>query len=91
MRREVAPGTPMRPKHAALFLKEAWALPRVRQIPMRRAVEDPTPPGAVALRRGNTLGFRHGEAGVANLGAGWWAPDPDGTWSRAREGCWCCR
>jgi hypothetical protein len=85
VRREVAPGEPLRPKHAALFLKDAWALPRVRQIPLRRAVEDPTPPGAVALRRGGTLGFRHGEAGAANLGAGWWAPDQHGTWSRARE------
>ncbi len=85
VRREVAPGTPLRPKHAALLLKDAWALPRARQIPLRRAVEDPTPAGAVALGRGDTLGFRHGEAGVANLGAGWWAPDPHGTWSRARE------
>ena len=49
------------------------------------ALEDPTPPGAVALRRGDTLGFRHGEAGTANLGAGWWAPDEHGTWSRGRE------
>jgi hypothetical protein len=85
VRREVAPGVPLRPGHAALYLKDAWALPRVRQIPLRREVEDPTPPGAVALRRGDTLGFRHGEAGVANLGAGWWAPDEHGTWSRGRE------
>jgi hypothetical protein len=85
VRRELAPGTSLRPTHAALFLKDAWALPRVRNVPFRRTVEDPTPPGAVALRRGDTLGFRHGEAGVANLGAGWWAPDPHGTWSRARE------
>jgi hypothetical protein len=89
VRREVAPGASLRPRHAALWLKETWALPRAREIPRhalaggRRA--DPTPPGAVALRRGDALGFRHGEAGTANLGAGWWAPDEHGTWSRGRE------
>jgi hypothetical protein len=34
---------------------------------------------------GVTLGFRHGESGVGNLGAGWWSPDQHGTWSRGRE------
>lgn len=88
VRREVAPGAPLRPKHLALYAKDTWALPRARQIPrraLRRPVDDPTPPHAVALHRGAVLGFRHGEAGTRNLGAGWWAPDEHGTWSRGRE------
>jgi hypothetical protein len=86
-RREVAPGAPLRPRHAALWLKETWALPRVRDIPRHLAGrhEDPTPPGAQPLRRGDALGFRHGEPGTFYLGAGWWAPDEHGTWSRGRE------
>jgi hypothetical protein len=87
VRREVAPGTRVTPKHAALWLKQTWALPRVRDIPRHvlRGVDDPTPETTVALRRGDVLGFRHGEAGTSCLGAGWWAPDEHGTWSRGRE------
>ena len=87
VRREVAPGERVTPRHAALWLKETWALPRARTIPRHALgrLHDPTPPGAVALRRGDALGFRHGEAGTRNLGAGWWAPDEHGTWSRGRE------
>ena len=87
VRREVAPGERVTPRHAALWLKETWALPRAREIPLHALgrLHDPTPPGAVTLRRGDALGFRHGEAGTRNLGAGWWAPDEHGTWSRGRE------
>jgi hypothetical protein len=88
VRREVAPGAPLRPRHLALWLKETWALPRAQEIPrhvVARDRPDPTPPDARALRRGDALGFRHGEPGTGNLGAGWWAPDEHGTWSRGRE------
>lgn len=95
IRREVAPGATPRPAHAALWLKETWALPRARQVPRhalwlasgRRAGAgaDPTPAGAVVLAPGDVLGFRHGESGTRNLGSGWWAPDEHGTWSRGRE------
>ena len=88
VRREVAPGARVTPKHAALWLKETWALPRARDIPahaLGRRRPDAAPAGAVALRRGDALGFRHGESGTAELGAGWWAPDEHGTWSRGRE------
>jgi hypothetical protein len=83
------------PTHAALWLKQTWALPRARHLPRhafwlasgRRlgAIDDATPEGATPLARDVTLGFRHGESGVGNLGAGWWSPDEHGTWSRGRE------
>ncbi len=88
IRREVAPGARVTPKHAALWLKETWALPRARDIPAHavgRRRPDAAPAGAATLRRGDALGFRHGESGTAYVGAGWWAPDEHGSWSRGRE------
>jgi hypothetical protein len=49
------------------------------------AVADPVPAAAVSLAPRDALGFRHGEAGTGNLGAGWWTPDEHGTWSRGHE------
>jgi hypothetical protein len=91
LRREVAPGAPLRPRHGPLYLKHTWALPRARAIPRhalwrasgRRFAPPRDAPGAKAL--GASLRFQHGEPGTRILGRGWWAPDAFGTWSRGRE------
>jgi len=95
VRREVEPGAPLRPRHAALWLKETWALPHARALPrhalwlasQRRAAAtpDPTPTAAVAVGPGSTLRFQYAQPGTGNLGAGWWAPDLYGAWSGGRE------
>ena len=36
-------------------------------------------------RPASTLRFQYAQPGTGNLGAGWWAPDLYGAWSRGRE------
>jgi hypothetical protein len=93
VRREVAPGARLGPRHAALYLKETWALPRARSIPRhalwlacgRRAGAPEDRPPAAAVPLTDSLRFQLGESGTANLGEGWWAPDTYGAWTRGRE------
>jgi Uncharacterised nucleotidyltransferase len=95
VRRTVAPGARIRPAHAAAGLAETLALRSPRDLARhaawvasgrrRFAPRDEAPAGAPPVRLPAALQFTVGSDGTAYLGAGWWAPDDHGTWSRGRE------
>jgi hypothetical protein len=95
-RRTIHPGERATPGHGIDFLKETWAVDRLRELPslaawwasgrrLSRITSVPVTTSIDPLGPGEELHFQSTGPGPGLLGSGWWAPDYHGSWSRGRE------